>query len=108
MSWPTPGQLAGWAALVGLLWLFGGPVGLAAACAFVVYDLVRAPSPRDLLVGSALLLGLTPLAVLARGLPAEQEIDTTFVLGNPVAHHLAGAGVALLVLGVLREARSDR
>ena len=96
-----------WALLVAVLWLLGGTIGLVVAAAFVVYDLVRAPAPRDLLVIAILLLGLVPLVVLARGLPAATAIGTDFVQGNLVAHHLAGAGLALLVVGVLREVRAE-
>jgi hypothetical protein len=93
------------ALLVGVLWLLGGGVGLVAGAAFVVYDLVSRPAPRDLLVIAVLLLGLVPLVVLARGLPAAQEVGPGFVEGNLVAHYLAGAGLALLVVGVLRDVR---
>jgi hypothetical protein len=94
------------ALLVGVLWLLGGGVGLVAGAAFVVYDLVSRPAPRDLLVIAVLLLGLVPLVVLARGLPAAQAVGPGFVEGNVVAHYLAGAGLALLVVGVLRDVRS--
>ena len=93
--------------LVGALWLFGGGVGLVAGAAFVVYDLVSRPAPRDLLVLAVLLLGLVPLVVLAGGLPAVEEVGPGFVEGNLVAHYLAGAGLALLVIGVLREVRAE-
>ncbi len=96
-----------WALLVAALWLLGGAVGLVVAAAFVVYDLVREPAPRDLQVIAILLLGLVPLVVVARGLPATAAIGTDFVQGNLVAHHLAGAGLALLVVGVLREVRAE-
>ena len=93
--------------LVGALWLFGGGVGLVAGAAFVAYDLVSRPAPRDLLVLAVLLLGLVPLVVLAGGLPAVEEVGPGFVEGNLVAHYLAGAGLALLVIGVLREVRAE-
>jgi hypothetical protein len=97
-----------WALLVALLWLLGGSIGLVVAVAFVLYDLLRSPAPRDLLVIAILLLGLVPLVVLARGLPpAAPFIGPDFVEGNLVAHHLAGAGLALLVVGVLREVRAE-
>jgi hypothetical protein len=95
----------GRALLLGVLWLLGGGVGLVAGAAFVVYDLVNRPAPRDLLVLAVLLLGLVPLVVLARGLPAAGAVGPGFVEGNLVAHHLAGAGLALLVVGVLRDVR---
>ena len=93
--------------LVGVLWLLGGGIGLVAGAAFVVYDLVSRPTPRDLLVIAVLLLGLVPLVVLARGLPAADAVGPA-VEGNLVAHYLAGGGLALLVVGVLREVRPGR
>jgi hypothetical protein len=99
--------VAEWALLVGVLWLLGGAVGLVVGAAFVLYDLARSPAPRDLLVIAILLLGLVPLVVLARGLPAAAAIGPDFVQGNLVAHHLAGAALALLVVGVLREVRAE-
>jgi hypothetical protein len=53
-----------------------------------------------------LLVGLVPLVVLARGLPAADGVGPGIVEGNLVAHYLAGAGLALLVVGVLREVRA--
>jgi hypothetical protein len=100
--------MLGRAPLVGVLWLLGGGVGLVAGAAFVVYDLVSRPAPRDLLVIAVLLLGLVPLVVLARGLPVAQTVGPGFVEGNLVAHYLAGAGLALLVVGVLRDVRGER
>ena len=102
----SPRDLARRALLVGALWLVGGRVGLVAGAAFVVYDLVSRPAPRDLLVLAVLLLALVPLVVLARGLPAAGAVGPGFVEGNLVAHYLAGAGLALLVVGVLRDVRS--
>ncbi len=45
-----PRAVVGRVLLVGVLWLFGGGIGLVAGAAFVVYDLVSRPTPRDLLV----------------------------------------------------------
>ena len=99
------GAVLGRVLLVAALWLFGGGIGLLAGAAFVVYDLVSRPTPRDLLVLAVLLLSLVPLVVLARGLPAVEEVGPRFVEGNLAAHYLAGSGLALLVVGVLREVR---
>ena len=49
-----------------------------------------------------------PLAVLARGLPTRATLGPDVAAGNPVAHVLAGTGLALLVLGVLRDVRAGR
>jgi hypothetical protein len=102
---PSVRAVLGRVLLVGALWLLGGGIGLVAGAGFVVYDLVSRPTPRDLLVLAVLLLGLVPLVVLARGLPAVQEVGPGFAEGNLVAHYLAGAGLALLVIGVLRDVR---
>ena len=102
----SPRALAGRGLLVGLLWLLGGRVGLVAGAAFMVYDLVSRPASRDLLVLAVLLLALVPLVVLARGLPAAGAVGPGFVEGNLAAHYLAGAGLALLVVGVLRQVRA--
>jgi hypothetical protein len=77
------------------------------AAAFVVYDLLRAPAPRDLLVLAVLLLATVPLSVLANGLPPATAIGPGFVQGNLVAHELGRAALALLVIGVLREVRDE-
>jgi hypothetical protein len=102
----SPRAVLGRLLLVGVLWLLGGGIGLVAGTAFVVYDLVSRPAPRDLLVIAVLLLGLVPLVVLARGLPAADAVGPGFVEGNLIAHYLAGAGLALLVVGVLREVKA--
>jgi hypothetical protein len=104
MSGPWPGRLA----TVALLGLLGGRIGLVVGLALVVYDAARSPSPRELLVGSVVLLAAVPLAVLARGLPTRATLGPDVAAGNPVAHVLAGAGLALLVLGVLRDVRAGR
>ena len=99
MSGPWPGRLA----LVAVLGLLGGWVGLLVGLALAVYDAVRSPSPRELLGGSVVLLAAVPLAVLVRGLPTRATLGPDMAAGNPAAHVLAGAGLALLVLGVLRD-----
>jgi hypothetical protein len=104
VSGPWTGRLA----TVALLWLLGGRVGLVVGLALAVYDAVRSPSPRELLVGSVVLLAAVPLAVLARGLPIRATLGPDVAAGNPVAHVLAGTGLALLVLGVLRDVRAGR
>ena len=56
---------------------------------------------------AVLLLGLVPLVVLASHLPAAAAVGPGFVEGNLVAHYLAGAGLALLVIGILRDVRAE-
>jgi hypothetical protein len=96
------------ALLVVLLWALGGWVGLLLGAAIAGYDAARLPRPRELLVGSLALFALTPLAVLARGLPGRATIGPDIATGNLVAHYLAGTALALLVLGVLREVRAEQ
>jgi hypothetical protein len=91
--------------LVAVLWLLGGWAGLVAGVALAAWDRFRAPTPRQLLRLSLVLFGLVPLAVLARGLPTPATVSPDFASGNPVAHGLAGAALALLVLGILRDVR---
>ena len=88
MRGPWPGRLA----LVAVLGLLG--------------EAVRSPSPRELLAGSVVLLAAVPLAVLVRGLPTRATLGPDLAAGNPAAHLLAGTGLALLVLGVLRDVRA--
>jgi hypothetical protein len=102
------GPWAGRLALVAVLGLLGGPAGLLVGLALAVYDAVRSPSPRELLAGSVLLLAAVPLAVLVRGLPSRATLGPDLAAGNPAAHLLAGTGLALLVLGVLRDVRAGR
>ena len=102
------GPWAGRLALVAVLGLLGGRVGLLVGLALAVYDAVRSPSPRELLVGSVVLLAAVPLAVLARGLPTRATLGPDVAADNPAAHVLAGTGLALLVLGVLRDVRAGR
>jgi hypothetical protein len=96
------------ALLVVLLWALGGWVGLLLGAVIAGYDAARRPRPRELLVGSLILFALTPLAVLARGLPDRATIGPDIATGNLVAHYLAGTALALLVLGVLRDVRAER
>ena len=102
------GPWAGRLALVAVLGLFGGRAGLLVGLALAAYDAVRSPSPRELLVGSVVLLAAVPLAVLVRGLPTRATLGPDLAAGNPAAHLLAGTGLVLLVLGVLRDVRAGR
>jgi hypothetical protein len=99
---PWPGRLA----LVAVLGLLGGRAGLLVGLALAAYEAVRSPSPRELLAGSVVLLAAVPLAVLVRGLPTRATLGPDLATGNPAAHLLAGTGLALLVLGVLRDVRA--
>jgi hypothetical protein len=95
------------ALLVVLLWALGGRVGLLLGAVIAGYDAARLPRPRELLLGSLALFALTPLVVLARGLPTRAIIGPDIATGNLAAHYLAGMALTLLVLGVLRDVRAD-
>jgi hypothetical protein len=101
------GRLAAWAGLLAVLWFLGGRGGLAVGAAIVVWDLLLAPAPRVLLLGSLLAFVAVPLAVLARGLPSRATLGPDFAAGSLLPHLLAGAGLALLVLGTLRSVRAS-
>jgi hypothetical protein len=103
---PAPGTVGGWVALAAVLTFLGGRAGLALAAAIVVWDLLAAPVPR-VLMGVALLAFLAvPVVVLARGLPTLATLSPEFAAGSLLPHLLAGSGLALLVLGVLRDVRA--
>ncbi len=107
MNSVRPRSVAGWAVLVGLLWVLGGRVGLLIGLAIVAYDLVRAPAPRELLLGSVVLFALVPIIALLHGLPTRATLTPEFVTRNLVGHYLAGTALALLVLGILRDVRGE-
>jgi len=90
---------------VAVLWFLGGSIGLLAGAAMAAWDLLRQPPARHLLRASVLLFALVPVAVLARGLPSPATVGPAFASRDLVAHGLAGAALALLVLGILREVR---
>ncbi|HVD13397.1 MAG TPA: alpha-(1-_3)-arabinofuranosyltransferase family protein [Actinomycetota bacterium] len=96
-------QLAAHAGLVALLWFLGGWVGLLVGLATVAWDRLRRPSAADLLRAALAGFCLLPLAVVARGLPRPSTVTPLFAGSNLVAHYLAGAALALLVLGILRD-----
>jgi arabinofuranan 3-O-arabinosyltransferase len=96
-------QLAAHAGLVALLWFLGGWVGLLVGLAIVAWDRLRRPPAADLLRAALAGFCLLPLAVLARGLPRPSTVTPLFAGSNLLAHYLAGAALALLVLGILRD-----
>jgi hypothetical protein len=102
-----PRRAAGWTATCAVLWAAGRVPGLLLGAALIAWDAVRPPTPRHLLAAAAGLLGLVPVAVLLVGLPEADEISPLLVARDRAAHLLAGAGLALLVVGVLRDVRAD-
>jgi hypothetical protein len=95
-------------ALVAALWLVLGVEGLVAGAGVVAADLLVGPRPRLLLAASAALVALVPLAILAAGLPAAPAIGPGFALDHRLADAAAGAAVALLVVGAVRDVRHGR
>lgn len=95
------------AGLVALLWLLGGRAGLLLGLVIVVVELPRPLAPRHLEAAGLVLLVALPLVVLARGLPTRATLSPDFASSSLVPHLLAGAGLALLVLGVLRDVRAS-
>jgi hypothetical protein len=92
--------LVKWVIFAGALVAFDGLVGLAVATAVGV-ALWLGQSPRHLLVAGAVLLALVPIAVLIHGLPSPDAVGPGFVLENKIANHLAFAGLAFFVSGLL-------
>jgi hypothetical protein len=101
------GAWLGRAGLVALLWLLGGRAGLLLGLVIVVIELPRPLAPRRLIAAGLVLLVALPLVVVARGLPTRATLSPDFASSSLVPHLLAGAGLALLVLGVLRDVRAS-
>jgi arabinofuranan 3-O-arabinosyltransferase len=106
-AWRGALRVAGWTTTCAALWLAGGVRGLLLGAALVGWDVIGRPTPRHLLAAAVALLSLVPLAVLLGGLPVAGTIGPELVARDQVAHVLAGAGLALLVIGVLRAVRED-
>jgi hypothetical protein len=102
---PTPRTVAGWVALAAVLVFLGGRAGLALAAAIVLWDLLLAPAPRALMAAGLLAFLAVPVVVLVRGLPTVATLSPEFAAGSLLPHLLAGIGLALLVLGILRDVR---
>jgi hypothetical protein len=104
---PAPGTVGGWLALGAVLTFLGGRAGLALAAAIVLWDLLLAPAPRILLGAALLALLAVPVTILVRGLPTGATLSPEFAAGSLLPHLLAGTGLALLVLGILRDVRAS-
>lgn len=104
---PPPRTIGGWVALVAVLTFLGGRAGLALAAAIVLWDLLIAPTPRTILLASLLAFLVLPVTVLAPGLPTRATLGPDFAARSLLPHLVAGTGLALLVLGVLRDVRAS-
>jgi hypothetical protein len=104
---PSPETIAGWLGLAGVLTLLAGRAGFALALAIVVGDLVFAPAPRALLLVALVALVAVPVVVLVQGLPSPATLSPEFAARSQLPHLLAGTGLALAVLGILRDVRAS-
>ena len=93
-----------WVLLAAALTCFDGFVGLAVALVVGAVLMARLPS-RNLILAGAVLLALVPVAVLTRGLSSSSNLSSNFALNNQVANHLAFAGLALVVVGIVLDVR---
>jgi hypothetical protein len=82
------------------LFAFDGPVGAIVALAIGV-ALAFGQPPRRLILAGAAFLASVPVAVLIRGMPSPATVSPLFVLDNNVANHLAFAGLAMIVTGLV-------
>jgi hypothetical protein len=99
--------IAGWLGLAGVLTLLGGRYGFVLALAVVLCDLLVAPAPRALLLAALAALLAVPLVVLVQGLPSPATLSPEFAARSQLPHLLAGGGLALAVLGILRDVRAS-
>jgi hypothetical protein len=104
---PDPRTIARWVGLTAVLVFLGGRAGLVLAVAMVLWDLLYAPAPRTLMLAALAGFLAVPVAVLVRGLPTAATLSPDFAAGSRLPHLLAGASLALLVLGVLRDVRAS-
>jgi hypothetical protein len=104
---PTPPTIARWAGLAAVLVFLGGRAGLVLALAIVLWDLLYPPAPRTLMLVALVGFLAVPVTVLVRGLPTAATLSPDFAAGSRLPHLLAGASLALLVIGVLRDVRAS-
>jgi len=81
-------------------------VGVLVAAGIGLAIAILSPQPRAFLWSSTACFVLVPLVVLVNGLPPPFFVSPTFVGGDLLAHYLAGAGLTLLVVGIVRDRRS--
>src|SRR6266571_2337289 len=103
----APGRpFLAWFGLAVLLGFLGGGVGVLVAAGIGLAIAILSPQPRAFLWSSTACFVLVPLVVLVNGLPPPFFVSPTFVGGDLLAHYLAGAGLTLLVVGIVRDRRS--
>lgn len=110
-AWVRP--VGTWLVLLGVAVALDGAWG-AVVCV-VAAAILLARLPRQILggIGVLCLLGV-PIAVVANGIPSDEDVSPLFVVGSLWPHHLMFAGLSLVgvdaVLDVLarRRARPER
>jgi arabinofuranan 3-O-arabinosyltransferase len=90
------------ALLVVLLALVGGFPGLFLGLILATFLWTRPAETEPLFVGAVVLFAIVPLTVLIYGLPTAATVSPVFARGNLSGNLAAGAGLALLALGVFR------
>lgn len=89
-----------WTLGVVTLGILDGPVGLVVGVVIGI-ELALEGTGRRLLALAAVGFASVMLWDLWRGLPSQESVSARWVLDNPVANHLAFAGFAFLVAGLL-------
>lgn len=83
-----------------VLYALGGWPGVAVAVVLGLAGLFDV-WPRSLVRLGAVVLGIVPLVLLLRGLPARATLSPAFVTTNTAASAIAFVGFALVVVGLL-------
>lgn len=94
-----------WALAVVVLAMLDGLVGALVGVVIGV-ELLLVGTPRRLLALSVPCFAAVLLENLVRGLPAESQVSAAWVADNLLANHLAFAGFAFLVTGLLLPERT--
>lgn len=89
---PSARAVGGWLVLLGAAVALDGVVGGLAAVVIAALVLARLPLRVLGALGVAALVA-TPIAVLAQGLPATDEVSPSFVTRSLLPHHLVFAGL---------------
>jgi hypothetical protein len=101
------GRLARWAVLLVACGLVGGWWLAAAAAALAAWHLVAAPPPRHVLLAAVLLLAAVPIVWVLGNAGRLSTVSPELVTGNPWPHRAAGTALLLLLVGVVRDVRTE-
>ncbi len=97
----TPRAVLGWLALAAVLWFLNGTMGLVVAVAIGTYLLLDL-EPVLMIGISVVLFAAIPVFMIIQGLATAATVDPRIVQGWSMANSLAFAGLACLVVGVIR------